>query len=152
MSEGQVTINRAGDPPLVLSPAFVRAERITYDRQQFRAPYSSAWRTAGTRQRYPNRFTFTVEVQASSINQAAPIARGIVDAFGAADSITVPFGVITPTGVESYSVTPIGKGYRLTVTLMNATTSVTVHDVGPNNVVTANGDPVVAGGEHVVYV
>lgn len=158
MTAGSITITRDGLADLTLTRARVRSESITYDRAQFRAPYGAFWRTSGTRQRAPNRFTFVIEVHAASINQAAPVARDIVDAFNAASSIIVPFGVITPTGVESYSVAPIEAGYRLTVTIMNASTALGAPELPveppiglPENLVTANGDPVTAGGEYVTH-
>ena len=112
MSIGRVTLTFSEPTERVLERMTVRARPVTYDVQPYRPPYSATWKASGTTSRGTEEFVFETEVVAGSIEEAAPLVRGLVEDIDRAIRIDVPFGVIHGGGVLSYSVQPSPLGYR----------------------------------------
>ena len=115
MSIGRVTLVFNDFTERVLERVRVRPRPVTYDATPYRPPYSATWRASGTTTRGTEEFTFETEVTSGSIQDAAPLVRGLVEDMNRAIRIHVPFGVIHGGGVLTYSVQPSPLGYRVHV-------------------------------------
>ena len=103
-----------GDTEVTLSPANVRPRESNADREPFRAPFGTAWHTAGTGIRGPELFTITAWITSpDGISAAAALVAQATSYLITASRVVTPIGSFDNVGLQSLTVTPIQAGYRI---------------------------------------
>lgn len=111
-----ITLHTAAGTTRDLTHARTRETRQRLDRQQYRPPFSTTWRTTGTGNPEAERVSITVEVWGGSLAALRPTLTAITADAEDATSIETPLGDWALTGLVSAIRTPIESGYRLDLT------------------------------------
>lgn len=115
--------------------ATVTAERVTFRREQYRAPYSNVWRTAGDARADPAFFSVSFLVSADgvgswSMSAAAAEVRGLLADCRRCVSVESHVGRFNNAGVLMHTRSVIDGGFRLDVRLSSNPGRVTISTDG----------------------